>query len=74
MFESVVPNKSHVSLADAEKEFSHRLRELSIITQNVDGLHIRAGSKKVTELHGRFHSLRRHRQLGLVQFGNFLYF
>jgi NAD-dependent SIR2 family protein deacetylase len=43
------PNASHYALAQAESfgRISH------IITQNVDSLHQQAGSKKVTELHGR---------------------
>ena len=43
------PNGSHFALAQAESlgRISH------IITQNVDSLHQQAGSKKVTELHGR---------------------
>jgi NAD-dependent SIR2 family protein deacetylase len=43
------PNASHFALAQAESlgRISH------IITQNVDSLHQQAGSKKVTELHGR---------------------
>jgi NAD-dependent SIR2 family protein deacetylase len=43
------PNGSHFALARAESlgRISH------IITQNVDSLHRQAGSKKVTELHGR---------------------
>jgi len=43
------PNGSHFALARAESlgRVSH------IITQNVDSLHQQAGSKKVTELHGR---------------------
>lgn len=43
------PNASHFALAQAESlgKISH------IITQNVDSLHQQAGSRKVTELHGR---------------------
>jgi NAD-dependent SIR2 family protein deacetylase len=43
------PNGSHFALAQAESlgRIAH------IITQNVDSLHQQAGSKKVTELHGR---------------------
>lgn len=43
------PNGGHFALAQAESlgRISH------IITQNVDSLHQQAGSKKVTELHGR---------------------
>src|SRR5690606_21466262 len=36
------PNHAHVILADLEKDF-----DVSIITQNVDDLHERAGSTKV---------------------------
>jgi NAD-dependent deacetylase len=42
------PNTGHTALADMEKVFE----EFYIITQNVDGLHQKAGSKKVIELHG----------------------
>lgn len=42
------PNNVHKTLADLEKrELIHH-----IITQNVDGLHQEAGSKKVLEIHG----------------------
>ena len=42
------PNRAHYILAEMEKE------ELvsAIITQNIDGLHLKAGSKKVYEVHG----------------------
>lgn len=46
---SAQPNKSHYALAQAES--IGRIRHL--ITQNVDSLHQQAGSKLVTELHGR---------------------
>ncbi|XP_018328060.1 NAD-dependent protein deacylase [Agrilus planipennis] len=46
------PNKAHISLADYEKKCKKENRNLSIVTQNVDGLHLRAGSEKVVELHG----------------------
>lgn len=42
-------NPGHLALAEAES--AGRLS--GIITQNVDGLHIKAGSSKVIELHGR---------------------
>lgn len=41
------PNKGHLLLKELEKYF-----EVSIITQNVDDLHERAGSKKIIHLHG----------------------
>jgi len=42
------PNQAHLVLADLEKK---GLLD-SIITQNIDGLHLKAGSKKVLEIHG----------------------
>ncbi len=44
----VAPNKGHLALAEMEKVFTN----FDLITQNIDNLHFRAGSKKVTELHG----------------------
>lgn len=44
----VKPNAGHLALADMESIFP----VFSLITQNIDNLHIRAGSKNVTELHG----------------------
>jgi len=46
---SARPNRAHRALAKMETD--GRLAHL--ITQNVDGLHQRAGSAKVTDLHGR---------------------
>ena len=45
---SAKPNKAHLTLAEWEKEG----KLLSVITQNIDGLHQAAGSKRVLELHG----------------------
>ena len=42
------PNAGHLALAKAACRFD----ALSIVTQNVDGLHQRAGSREVIELHG----------------------
>src|SRR5699024_5172228 len=42
------PNKAHLALAKLEK--MNKLK--GIITQNIDGLHQKAGSKKVIEIHG----------------------
>jgi NAD-dependent protein deacetylase/lipoamidase len=49
------PNPAHLALAEIEKR--HR-GKLTLVTQNVDGLHRRAGSHGVLELHG---NLRRRR-------------
>ncbi|MFB6609065.1 NAD-dependent protein deacetylase [Agromyces sp. NPDC056379] len=47
-FSSAVPNRGHLALADLEA----RGIVSGVITQNVDGLHRRAGSRHVIELHG----------------------
>ena len=47
--ERALPNAGHLALANAETAG----KLISIITQNVDGLHQKAGSNKVLELHGR---------------------
>lgn len=41
------PNKAHIALAALQRKF-----DVQIITQNVDDLHERAGSKNVLHLHG----------------------
>jgi len=43
----VTPNKGHEILAELEKSFA-----VTVVTQNVDNLHERAGSTKVIHLHG----------------------
>jgi len=45
------PNAAHIALADAERALGTD-SSLTIITQNVDSLHQRAGSQNVAELHG----------------------
>lgn len=44
---TVAPNMGHELLAEMEKEF-----DVTIVTQNVDNLHERAGSNRVIHLHG----------------------
>jgi NAD-dependent deacetylase len=44
----VKPNPGHYALAQMEKLF----QEFAVITQNIDNLHQRAGSRRVYELHG----------------------
>lgn len=44
----VGPNPAHISLARMEEYF----HDFTLVTQNVDGLHRRAGSKNIIELHG----------------------
>lgn len=45
------PNEAHLKLAELEK--AGKLK--AVITQNIDGLHQKAGSQKVLELHGSVH-------------------
>ena len=44
----VKPNPGHIALAEMEGMFS----SFAVVTQNIDNLHRRAGSKNVFELHG----------------------
>ena len=53
----VAPNPAHITLANWEDKWREG-REVTIVTQNVDGLHQLAGSRDVIEIHG---SLRRSR-------------
>lgn len=46
------PNPGHRALADLEQDLESRGRSLTILTQNVDRLHQKAGSGSVVELHG----------------------
>ncbi len=50
MYLDAKPNMCHIKLAKLEKK-----KNLTIITQNIDGLHQKAGSKNVIELHGTIH-------------------
>ena len=45
------PNKAHLKLAELEDKGKLK----AVVTQNIDGLHQKAGSKKVYELHGSVH-------------------
>lgn len=51
VFLNAQPNKAHRKLA--ELEIAGKLK--AVITQNIDGLHQKAGSKNVLELHGSIH-------------------
>jgi len=50
---TVSPNKAHLTLADLQEYF-----DVSIVTQNVDDLHERAGSTSVLHLHGELLKVR----------------
>lgn len=51
LFLEAVPNNAHIGLAKLEA----RGKLSAVITQNIDGLHQKAGSKAVFELHGSVH-------------------
>ncbi|XP_050711469.1 NAD-dependent protein deacylase sirtuin-5, mitochondrial-like [Eriocheir sinensis] len=46
------PNPAHLVIAEAEERLTAEGRRLVVITQNIDELHKKAGSKAVIELHG----------------------
>lgn len=47
------PNAAHIGLAELEKKF-----DVTIVTQNIDDLHERAGSTNVVHLHGEIFKMR----------------
>jgi NAD-dependent deacetylase len=57
----VQPNPGHVALT----EMGRRVHHFTLITQNVDGLHQRAGSTGVIELHGNITRVRCARSCGV---------
>jgi len=48
------PNAAHAALVRLEAD----IPEFTLITQNVDGLHVQAGSRQLIELHGNIWKLR----------------
>ena len=59
VYKDALPNECHYFLAELEK----RGKLSAVITQNIDGLHQKAGSKRVLELHGsvlRNHCMKCH--------------
>lgn len=61
----VEPNSAHFDLAELENDF-----EVTIITQNVDDLHERAGSSNVIHLHGELLKVRSTGNEGDIQSWN----
>ena len=58
---SVEPNAAHRAIAELEQYF-----DVEVVTQNVDNLHERAGSTRVTHLHGELMKLRSARNPELI--------
>ncbi len=55
------PNNAHFILAELEKDF-----DITIITQNIDDLHERAGSTNIVHLHGEILKVRSEKNEELV--------
>ena len=55
------PNAAHFGLAELEKHF-----DVTIITQNIDDLHERAGSTNVMHLHGEIFKMRSEKNESLI--------
>ncbi|HVZ56034.1 MAG TPA: Sir2 family NAD-dependent protein deacetylase [Chitinophagaceae bacterium] len=56
------PNAAHQALAELQEDF-----DTDIITQNIDDLHERAGSRRVLHLHGEIFKMRSDRDENLVR-------
>ena len=53
------PNLAHYALAEMEKQFAQRTgASFTLVTQNIDGLHERAGSRNIFRLDGSVWNLR----------------
>ena len=51
----VSPNAGHLALAELEQKLGDRFL---LVTQNVDGLHARAGNQRIVEIHGNLRTTR----------------
>ncbi|MCS6891170.1 MAG: NAD-dependent deacylase, partial [Rhodovarius sp.] len=51
----VAPNAAHLALARLDAAWPH---ELLLVTQNVDDLHARAGSRRMVQMHGALRRVR----------------
>lgn len=49
---NVAPNAAHAALADLERRLAEAGGEMTLVTQNVDDLHERAGHRRVIHMHG----------------------
>ena len=56
--EGVAPNRGHHALARIEEEAVARGAGFTLVTQNVDGLHHAAGSRRIHELHGNIRRVK----------------
>eukprot|EP00064_Thunnus_orientalis_P004125 superscaffoldBa00000364_g4136 len=52
------PNPAHLAIAECEERLSKQGRNVTVVTQNIDELHRRAGSKNILEIHGSLFKTR----------------
>lgn len=52
------PNKAHIAIAECEERLAKQDRRVVVITQNIDELHRRAGTKNILEIHGSLFKVR----------------
>jgi NAD-dependent deacetylase len=55
---AAAPNAAHVALAELERGLAERGGRLTLVTQNIDDLHERAGSTRVLHMHGELLKVR----------------
>jgi len=65
LFAEVQPNAGHAGIATLEHLLPNA--RLTIITQNIDGLHQAAGSARVLEIHGSALRVRCHHHCGFIE-------
>lgn len=60
LYAKTKPNKGHYALVELERLFQEKNKEFHLVTQNVDGLHRKAGSKpeSMFEIHGNIFFMR----------------
>lgn len=54
MLKTIRPTYTHAFLAELETALEKEGREVTLVTQNIDGLHQRAGSRRVLPIHGDY--------------------
>ncbi|MEW5807280.1 MAG: NAD-dependent deacylase [Acidobacteriota bacterium] len=54
LIKPISPNPGHIAISRMENHY----KDFTLITQNVDGLHAKAGNKKILELHGNIWQVR----------------
>ncbi|MCC7168388.1 MAG: NAD-dependent deacylase [Rhodospirillales bacterium] len=55
---NIRPNAAHIALAKLEEEGAKRQIEVLVVTQNIDDLHEKAGSRNLLHMHGEMKKVR----------------